>query len=324
MPFVTALLRCLFDAYICYHVGGIFPSYIAGVQTYFDVVTLFIALKNDPHINSMFQIGENPPAVFSIGPFEFALLHNASPGHVCQYHVKLGDETHIVACVDVDSVACGTECNAEFVNFVWEFNNMLCFRRYSMVFLPIPGTGHGDNLDRNSQLLCLHHYRAESDGWAFTSGCASCATAFQNGVRHLVGCVAPTETCACNVCRRQPPSLFGLASRTVFTTTNNADKFRLTRNVTHYEYVHAINTGRLGRTGVSLQNSRKLPYGSGTNSAPTRSSIPSALPPYHGMPPQTGHSTPMRRQSASSTRGETCIGVRCARGRCFSHALRRT
>jgi hypothetical protein len=54
MPFVTALLKFLFDAYICCHVGGDFPSYIAGVQTYFDVVTLFIALKNDLHINSLF------------------------------------------------------------------------------------------------------------------------------------------------------------------------------------------------------------------------------------------------------------------------------
>jgi hypothetical protein len=122
---------------------------------------------------------------------------------------------------------------------------MLCFRRYSMLFLPIPGTGHGDNLDLSSRLLCLRHYRAESDGWAFTSGCASCATSFQNGVRHLVGCVAPTEPCACNVCRRQPPSLFGLASHTVFAITIIVDRFRLTRNVTHAEYVHAINTGRV-------------------------------------------------------------------------------
>jgi hypothetical protein len=96
MPFVVALLKFLFDAYIRCHVGGDFASYIAGVQIYYDVVTLFISLKNDPHINLFFQIGENPPAIFSIGPFEFALLDNASTGHVCQYHVKLGDETQIV------------------------------------------------------------------------------------------------------------------------------------------------------------------------------------------------------------------------------------
>jgi hypothetical protein len=171
MPFVMALLKFLYDAYICCHVGGDYPSYVAGVQTYYDVVTLFIALKNIPLLNIIFQIGENPPAVFSVGPFEFALLDNASTGHVCQYHVKLGDDTQKVTCVGIDSVSCGVASNVDFVNFVWEYNIMLCFRRYAMTFLPIPGTAHGDTLDRNSKLLGLRHYRAASDGWAFTSGC---------------------------------------------------------------------------------------------------------------------------------------------------------
>jgi hypothetical protein len=93
MPFVVALLKFFFDAYICCHVGGDYPSYVAGVQTFYDGITLFIALKNNTLLNLIFQIEENPPAVFSIGPFEFALLQNASTGHVCQYHVKLGDDT---------------------------------------------------------------------------------------------------------------------------------------------------------------------------------------------------------------------------------------
>jgi hypothetical protein len=122
---------------------------------------------------------------------------------------------------------------------------MLCFRRYILVFLHIPRTGHGDTLDTNSRLLCLHHYRAASDGWTFTSGCDPCSASFQNGVRHLVGCVAPAEPCSCNVCRRNPPTLVALSSRTVFTLTYNADRFRLTRNVTHSEFVHAVNSERV-------------------------------------------------------------------------------
>jgi hypothetical protein len=43
---------------------------------------------------------------------------------------------------------------------------------------------------------------------------------------------------------RQPPSLLALASRTAFTLTVSADRFRLTRNVTHSEYVHAVDSGR--------------------------------------------------------------------------------
>jgi hypothetical protein len=44
LPFLVALLKYLFDAYICCHVGGDFPAYIVGVQTFFEGVTLFIAL----------------------------------------------------------------------------------------------------------------------------------------------------------------------------------------------------------------------------------------------------------------------------------------
>jgi hypothetical protein len=102
MSFVVALLKFFFDAYICCHVGGVYPSYVAGVQTFYDGITLFIALKNNPLLNLIFLIGENPRAVFSFGPFEFALLEKASTGHVCQYHVKLGDDTQIVTCVGID------------------------------------------------------------------------------------------------------------------------------------------------------------------------------------------------------------------------------
>jgi hypothetical protein len=48
LPFVVALLKFLFDAYICCHMGGDYPSYVAGVQTFYDGVTLFIALKDHP------------------------------------------------------------------------------------------------------------------------------------------------------------------------------------------------------------------------------------------------------------------------------------
>jgi hypothetical protein len=113
---------------------------------------------------------------------------------------------------------------------------MLCFRRHALTFLPTPG-------DTNSRLLCLRHYRVSSEGCTFTSRCGPCSAAFQEGCRHLVGNVAPEEPCSCNVCKRQPPTLLDMASRTVFTVTRNVDRFRLTRNVTHSEFVHSVNSG---------------------------------------------------------------------------------
>jgi hypothetical protein len=80
--------------------------------------SLFIALKDHPLLRLTFQNGEDPPSVFSIGPFEFALLQNADSGHACQYHVKLGDDTQIVACLGIDSQICNVSCNVDFVHFV--------------------------------------------------------------------------------------------------------------------------------------------------------------------------------------------------------------
>jgi hypothetical protein len=122
-------------------VGADFPTYLAGVQTFFEVVTMFIALKDKPLLKLIFQIGENPPAVLYIGPNHFAILQNVGTWDVCQYHVKLGDDTIIVTCIGVDSFSCVLRSNVDFIHFVWENNNMLCFRRHALVFLPIPGNG---------------------------------------------------------------------------------------------------------------------------------------------------------------------------------------
>jgi hypothetical protein len=160
------------------------------------------------------------------------MLQNVGTVDVCQYHVRLRDDTMIITCIGIESASCGVDRNVDFVHFVWENNNMLCFRRHALIFLPIPGTGHGDTLDTNSRLLCLRHYRVASEAWTFTSRCGSCSASFREGLRHLAGCVAPEEPCSCNVCKLQPPSLLDMASRTVFTMTNNVDRFRLTRDVT--------------------------------------------------------------------------------------------
>jgi hypothetical protein len=52
--------------------------------------------------------------------------------------VKLGDETQIVTCVGVDSVSFGPECNADFVHFVWEFNNISAFGGIPWFSYPSP------------------------------------------------------------------------------------------------------------------------------------------------------------------------------------------
>jgi hypothetical protein len=125
LPFITALLKAFFDANICCHVGGDFPTYIAGVQTSLEGVDIFFALKDNPLLKLIFKVGENPPAIFHVGPFEFALLQNVSTGDVCQYHIRLGVDTLIVTCFGIESASCGVYCNVDFVHFVWENSDVV-------------------------------------------------------------------------------------------------------------------------------------------------------------------------------------------------------
>jgi hypothetical protein len=69
-------------------------------------------------------------------------------------------------------------------------------------------------------------------------------------IRSPAGCVAPRERCACNVCRRQPPSLRDLAQRTFHYHMFNVHKLQLTREVTYREYVFAY--------GFNLEDSLRL------------------------------------------------------------------
>jgi hypothetical protein len=64
LSFMVALLKYFFYANNCCHVSGDFPNYVAGVQTSFEGVTMFFALKDNTLLNFIFQIGENPPAIF--------------------------------------------------------------------------------------------------------------------------------------------------------------------------------------------------------------------------------------------------------------------
>jgi hypothetical protein len=90
LSFMFRLLEYLFAVDICCHVSGAYPSYLAGFQTSFASATMFIALKEHPLLNLIFQPGEEPMQTFYIGPFHFILLHDVNDMDVCHYHVKLG------------------------------------------------------------------------------------------------------------------------------------------------------------------------------------------------------------------------------------------
>ena len=58
LRFMFDLLKHFLRHDICCHIGGAFPTYLAGLQTGFQRVTFFIALRNSLLLNLLFQRGE--------------------------------------------------------------------------------------------------------------------------------------------------------------------------------------------------------------------------------------------------------------------------
>jgi hypothetical protein len=100
------------------------------------------------------------------------------------------------------------------------------FRQHAITILP-------DAVCAEIRLLCLRYYAVPSVGWSHGSGCAICRDTTRQQIRHLTGCLAPAESCRCNICVRQPPSLKALAFHAHFTLVLNIEWFKLTRHVTY-------------------------------------------------------------------------------------------
>ena len=241
LNFMFALLREFFNNDICCHVGGSFPTYLAGVQTRFRRVPFFIALKYNTLLNLIFQRGVLNTANFQVGEFEFTLLDIMDGSDICRYIVKKGEQEFYISFVGIDcAVDCGTISNVDFVYFMWRcIRHDFLFRRHAITILHDPSSG-------TLRLLCLRHYDVPSIGWMYGSGCVSCQDTSRENIRVLTSCVGPAEACACNICRRQPPSLRDLAAHAVLTLRINIERFQLTRDVTFGEYRHAVDSNRVG------------------------------------------------------------------------------
>ena len=119
LRFMFMLLKQFLKSNICCHVGGSFPTYLAGVQTCFHRVTIFIALKNTTLINLIFQRRAELVQTFHVGQFEFSLYDNLQDLDVCSYVVKQGDQDFGISFVGIDcAVDCGTLSNVDFVHFM--------------------------------------------------------------------------------------------------------------------------------------------------------------------------------------------------------------
>ena len=67
LRFMFHLLKHFLQHYVCCHIRGAFPTYLAGLQTGFTRVSFFIALKVSPLLNLLLQRGENLQKSFYLG-----------------------------------------------------------------------------------------------------------------------------------------------------------------------------------------------------------------------------------------------------------------
>jgi len=75
-------------------------------------------------------------------------------------------------------------------------------------------------------ILCIKHHRADSVGWATDSLCDICSNQYKGIHSASIDDCNFSVSCKCKVCLRQPPSLRGLASHTVFHFISNIKQFK--------------------------------------------------------------------------------------------------
>ena len=119
LRFMFELLKHFLRHDICYHIGGALPTYFAGLQTGFQRASFFIALKNSPLQNLLFQRGETLRESY-LGRYHFTLYQNLQHIDVCRYVVRRGALQYYFSFLSIYSVVeYDTTSNVDFIQFVW-------------------------------------------------------------------------------------------------------------------------------------------------------------------------------------------------------------
>ena len=90
--------------------------------------------------------------------------------------------------------------------------------------------------------MFLLHYRATGDGWRTFNLCAECCRDCTPSIQRFVNKCTYQNSCKCNLCLRQPPTLRDLASHSVFHLNFNFLEFQLTARKLYHNYLHAANS----------------------------------------------------------------------------------
>ena len=197
-------------------------------------------------LNLIFQ--KFPTPSFLYNEFSFRLVDREPNCDILRYDIhELGNPDIRLRFVffGVDTKReCGARSSLHLVQFCWDNAEQFNSIKYAVVILPkffykLP---FGYCLRK---LICIRYYRAVSDGWRDEAYCPTCTLEYRAIMKPLLGCRLP-DTCRCNICLRQPPSLRDAVSHVLLKHVYNIQHmFRFSSHTTFNEYVYAVRTGRV-------------------------------------------------------------------------------
>ena len=238
LDFVKRLLLTFCELEICSAMVNDYPAYIAGAVSVCSVGelalgVLYFAKVNSPLLDHFYL--SDP--YFHVGPFSFALRdsveHDENPDYYV-YSITLGEETFtcLLGFVDTVTVPCGSTSSNNFMELLWDNKVVFSFQKYGIVCVPLD----------SPRVLYLRHHGAQSSGSTQSSLCKRCAKYYQPQTAPYLPTCTASSSCKCHVCLRQPPSLLGLASYTVFHITANISEFTHTSETLYHNYIRSVRT----------------------------------------------------------------------------------
>jgi hypothetical protein len=151
-----------------------------------------------------------------------------------------------VSVFGIDTVnPCGPLSNIDLVYFMWDNFLRFGYKKFALALSP-----RNDDV-LLPKLMCLRHYRVESDGWKDSANCGACV-----GIHHEV--LLPfhacdlSDDCRCKLCTRQPPSLADSARHVLFNYTLHLESFRLDVHTTYDCYVYAVRSNRVPQINLLI------------------------------------------------------------------------
>jgi len=163
---------------------------------------------------------------------------NVDEHDIFHYTVSSEDFNMPVTILGIDTTKhCGPLSNIDLVHFVWEHFLRFSYKKRALALSPRGAT-------KLPKLLFLKYYRAESDAWRDTANCDDCVEGHMAVLNPFHACDLSHE-CICKIYTRQPPSLADSAKHDLFNYTLYIDRFELTEEKTHQQYVYAVRSNRV-------------------------------------------------------------------------------